>query len=422
VDKRLRRWATTRVIPLVAAAVLLVVGVNVGIEWNPLHGSMGFAGAFDVWRSYGVTDQILNATWRRSTRPHRLDRPPRSATGARPSGGSQPIPALSVGGSLSIVQAPTAWPVMELWCSCCRPLCSSPPMRSHGAWGGLEASVGLGRTRSGGALERCVLVRPSRIPLGPFVHALRRRRRHRRTLGPLRLALRRRHRPPADRAGRGGVAFAFAPARRWLGLGARIVVAPLVVVVGPLIANWHEAFRTLHCSPRHGPRHVTPWAHLAPRLSGASVSAAPLRSAATLLGFVLCVVVCRRGRRWWSSWRRWPPLWSSAARGPGARELLRLSTVGCGPPGRCDGRALALRRRRGAGDVRHGVRQGWPRGEWLWPIVVAVARWPWSSLRGREVAGEERTSEEQRRFSPRAADPVSRAGRDTLTSPLLLAP
>jgi len=71
VDKRLRRWATTRVIPLVAAAVLLVVGVNVGIEWNPLHGSMGFAGAFDVWRSYGVTDQILNGHLAQVYSPHR---------------------------------------------------------------------------------------------------------------------------------------------------------------------------------------------------------------------------------------------------------------------------------------------------------------------------------------------------------------
>jgi len=53
-------------------------------------------------------------------------------------------------------------------------------------------------------------------------------------------------------------------------------------------------------------------------------------------------------------------------------------------------------------------------GQLSWP----VARWPWSSLRGREVAGEERTSEEQRRFSPPAARPGQSGGRDTLTSPL----
>ncbi len=413
-DKRLRRWATTRVIPLVAAAVLLVVGVNVGIEWNPLHGSMGFAGAFDVWRSYGVTDQILNGHLAQvySTSSGLIGLPGALLVLVPAVALSQSL-HLSVGGSLSIVQAPTAWPVMELWVL----LLSASVLFAADA---LSRRLGVGSRRRWvlAALEVVVLWNvafwyghpeyPLALSFMLFAVVDATDGRWARcgwlfgvaiALQPIVLAV-------------VGVAFAFAPARRWLGLGARIVVAPLVVVVGPLIANWHEAFRTLHLQPASLVRdHVTPWAHLAPRLSGASVSAAPLRSAATLLGFVLCVVVCRRR----------PSLvvvLASVAAALVIRCLVDpvLVSYYVFPP-----LAVGLLVAATAGRWRFAAvgvlatfvtvyAKAGPGGEWLWPIVVAggslavvVIAWPRSGRRGAHVR---RAAPVQ---SPGRPDPVSRA-------------
>jgi hypothetical protein len=284
------------VIPLAGTAAVLVLGMNLGIEWNPLvHQTQGWAGAIDVWRSYAVTDQALGGhlTQVYSAGSGLVGLPGPLVLLAPAVALSQAL-HLSVGGP--ILQEPTAWLVLEPWIL----LLSTSVLFAADAVA-VRLGVGPGRRWALVAAEVVVLsnvafwyghpeypVAVALVLFGVLDAVDGRWGRCGWLLGlaiacqPIALAV-------------VGVAFALAPTRRWIGLVVRMALPPAVVLVGPLVAAWSKTYRVLHLQPEPLFRdHPTPVAHLAPHLGGDWVSGAPMRSVGTVAALALCWVVCRR--------------------------------------------------------------------------------------------------------------------------------
>ena len=106
------------------------------------------------------------------------------------------------------------------------------------------------------------------------------------------------------------VFLALAGTKRWAGFLARGLVAPIVVLIGPLVTNFKATFAALTQQPNFPTfNHQTPWTALAPRVHGLgefAVQAGPGR-----VGSI--VLACGLG--WWVlRWRDRPDLvvWSVA--------------------------------------------------------------------------------------------------------------
>ena len=292
----LRGWAARHVVPLVGTAAVLVVGMNLGIEWNPLlHHTQTWAGAIDVWRSYAVSDQALGGHLGQVYAPGSgLVGPPGPLVLFAPAVALSQMLHLSVGGPILV--EPTAWVVLEPWIL----LLSSSVLFAADT---VACRLGVGPRRRWALMAAEVFVLwdvafwyghpeyPVAVALVLFaaLDALDGRWSRCGWLFGVAIACQ-----PIALA-TVGVAFALAPTRRWAGLVVRMAVPPAVVLAGPLVAGWTSAYRTLHLQPEPLFRdHPTPLAHLAPHLPGDWVSGAPMRSIGTLVAFAFCWLVCRR--------------------------------------------------------------------------------------------------------------------------------
>ena len=106
------------------------------------------------------------------------------------------------------------------------------------------------------------------------------------------------------------IVLALAGTKRWAGFIARGLVAPVAVLIGPLVTNFKATFTALTQQPNYPTyNHQTPWTALAPRVHGLdefAVQAGPGR-----VGSI--VLACGLG--WWvTRWRGRPDLvvWSVA--------------------------------------------------------------------------------------------------------------
>jgi hypothetical protein len=289
-------WWVRHVIPLAGTAAVLVLGINLGIEWNPVvHQTQAWAGAFDVWRSYGVTDAVLGGHLGQVYAPGSglVGLPGPLVLFAPAVALSQGL-HLSVGGP--VLLQPTAWIVLEPWIL----ILSSTVLFAADC---VARRLGVGDRRRWVLMGAEVIVLwdvafwyghpeyPIAVALVLFatLDALDGRWARCGWLFGVAVACQ----PIALAAV--GVAFALAPTRRWGGLVVRMAVPPVLVLIGPLLASWRRAYRALHLQPEPLFRdHPTPLAHLAPHLPGDWVSGAPMRSVGTVAAFVLCWVVCRR--------------------------------------------------------------------------------------------------------------------------------
>ncbi len=291
-----REWAGRHVVPLVGTAAVLVLGMNLGVEWNPLlHHTQAWAGSIDVWRSYAVTDQALGGHFTQLYAPGSgLVGPPGALVLLAPAVGLSQLLHLSVGGP--VLLEPTAWVVLEPWIL----VVSSSVLFATDA---VARRLGAGPRRRWALMAAEVVVLfdvafwyghpeyPVAVALVLFasLDALDGRWGRCGWLFGLAVVCQ-----PIALAGV-GVAFALAPTRRWAGLAARVVVPPALVLVAPVVADWSRAFRVLHLQPEPLFRdHPTPLAHLAPHLPGDWVSGAPMRSIGTVAAFAFCWLVCRR--------------------------------------------------------------------------------------------------------------------------------